>query len=99
MIFEQLWEPGKVPVDWKLSNVIQIFKKGKKDDPVSLNSVIFKIKVKILHRGIEKHLKNNSVIGHSQREFTMKALLVKHNFFFDRATHLIDQGKPVDVIF
>lgn len=48
MIFELLWESGKVSVDWKLSNVVQIFKKGKKNDPgnygpVSLNSVIVKI--------------------------------------------------------
>lgn len=104
MIFEQLWETGKVLVDWKLSNAAQIFKKCKKDDPgnygpVSLNSVIVKIMEKIIHWGIEKHLKNNVAIGHSQHEFMMEALLAKNNFFFDKVTQLIDQGKPVDVIF
>ncbi|KAJ7413875.1 hypothetical protein BTVI_42154 [Pitangus sulphuratus] len=42
--FERSWESGEVPVNWKLSNVVPIFKKGKKDDPgnyrpVSLTSV------------------------------------------------------------
>ncbi|GAB0195585.1 hypothetical protein GRJ2_002023800 [Grus japonensis] len=46
IIFQQSWESGEVPVDWKLANVVPIFKKGKK-----------------------------------------------------LVTHLVDQGKPVDVIF
>lgn len=67
-------------------DIIQIFKKGKKDDsgnygPVSLNSVIGKIMEKIIQRGIEKHLKNSAVIGHSQHDFMMEVLLVKHNLF------------------
>ncbi|RMC07022.1 hypothetical protein DUI87_16475 [Hirundo rustica rustica] len=87
---ERLWlrELGKVLLDWKLSNV-QIFKKGKKDNPgnyrpVSFNSVIVKIMEKTIHRGIEKHLKNNAVIDHDQHEFMMEVPLVKHNFFFDK---------------
>ncbi|TRZ08522.1 hypothetical protein HGM15179_018579 [Zosterops borbonicus] len=31
--FEQSWESKKVPADWKLANIIPIFKKSKKDDP------------------------------------------------------------------
>ncbi|PKU42403.1 rna-directed dna polymerase from mobile element jockey-like [Limosa lapponica baueri] len=45
-IFQQSWESGEVPVDWKLANVVLIFKKG----PV-------------------------------------------------KTTHLVDQGKPGDVMF
>ncbi|GAB0186493.1 hypothetical protein GRJ2_001114600 [Grus japonensis] len=30
---EQSWESGEVPVDWKLANVVPVFKKGKKEDP------------------------------------------------------------------
>jgi len=32
IIFQQSWESGEVPVDWKLENV-QIFKKGKENRP------------------------------------------------------------------
>ncbi|KAF4801862.1 hypothetical protein TURU_030465 [Turdus rufiventris] len=32
MIFEQSWEPREVPADWKLKNIVLIFKEGKKKD-------------------------------------------------------------------
>ena len=48
IIFQWSWESGKVPVDWKLANVVPVFWKGKKEDPgnyrpVSLTSVPVKI--------------------------------------------------------
>ncbi|GAB0180473.1 spindle and kinetochore-associated protein 3 [Grus japonensis] len=33
IIFQWSWESGEVPVDWKLANVVPVFKKGKKEDP------------------------------------------------------------------
>ncbi|RMC20633.1 hypothetical protein DUI87_01485 [Hirundo rustica rustica] len=33
IIFEQSWESREVPADWKLVNVVLIFKKGKTEDP------------------------------------------------------------------
>ncbi|KAJ7424345.1 RNA-directed DNA polymerase from mobile element jockey-like protein [Pitangus sulphuratus] len=105
MIFEQAWEPGEVPADWKLSNAVPIFKKGKKEDPgnyrpVSLTSVPGKVMEKIIPRCIEKHLKDNTVIGHSQHNFMRgKSCLSDLIPFYDNVPHLVDQGKLVDVIF
>lgn len=70
MIFEWSWESGELPVGCKLAKVIPVFKKGKKDNPgnyrpVSLTSVPGKI-MEIILGVIEKHLKDNAVIGHSQ---------------------------------
>lgn len=31
--FEQYWESGQISADWKLVNLVPIFKKGKKKDP------------------------------------------------------------------
>ena len=48
IVCQQYWESGEVPVDWKLANVVLVFKKGEKEDPgnyraVSLTSVSGKI--------------------------------------------------------
>ncbi|KAJ7422027.1 RNA-directed DNA polymerase from mobile element jockey-like protein [Pitangus sulphuratus] len=105
MIFECSWESGEVPVDWKLANIVLIFKKGKKEDsrnyrPVSLTSVPGKVMEKIILEGIEKHLKDSVVTAHSQYGFMRgKSCLSNLISFYDKVTHLADQGKPVDVIF
>ncbi|GAB0182551.1 mitochondrial enolase superfamily member 1 [Grus japonensis] len=105
IIFEWSWESGEVSVDWKLANVVPIFKKGKKEDPgnyrpVSLTSVPGKIVEKIMLGVIEKHLKDNTVIGHSQHGFVRgRACLTNLVSFYNKVTHLVDQGKPADVIF
>lgn len=53
-IFQQSSECGEVPVDWRMANIVSIFKKGKKEDPVSLTSVPGKIILGVS----EKHLKD-----------------------------------------
>ncbi|KAJ7415370.1 hypothetical protein WISP_78576 [Willisornis vidua] len=57
-----------------MANMVSIFKKGKKKDPrnyrpVSLTSVPGKVVEKFILEGIEKHLKDNAVSGHSQHNF------------------------------
>ncbi|KAJ7395203.1 hypothetical protein BTVI_157619 [Pitangus sulphuratus] len=74
MVFEQSWESREVPADWKLANIVPVFKTGTKEDsidyrPVSLTSESGKIMEKIILGGIEKCLKDNIVIGHSQQGF------------------------------
>ncbi|KAJ7397925.1 RNA-directed DNA polymerase from mobile element jockey-like protein [Pitangus sulphuratus] len=102
MIFEWSWESREVPADQKLANVVPMFKKGKKEDPgnykpVSLTSTPGKILEKIILGSIEKHLKDNTVIGHRQHGFRRSfSSLIS---FYDRVTHLVDQGKPVVVTF
>ncbi|GAB0181560.1 mitochondrial enolase superfamily member 1 [Grus japonensis] len=61
-------ESGEVPTDWKLANVIPIYKKGMREDPgnyrpVSLTSVPGKIMVTIQGTN-ERLLKNNAIMRH-----------------------------------
>lgn len=52
-IFEQSWESGEVAVEWKLVNIVPVFKKCRKGDPgncrpISLTSVPGKVMEKII---------------------------------------------------
>lgn len=94
IIFEQSWESGEVPV----------FKRGKKDDPGNnrpvrlMPSKIMEMMMIILG-GIEKHLKDNRVIGHSQHIFMRgKPCLSKLISFYAKVTHPADQKTSVDEI-
>lgn len=54
---------------------------------------------KIILGGTEKHLKDNTVISHSQHIFKRgKSCLSNPISFYDKVTHPADQGKPVDFI-
>ncbi|KAJ7408938.1 RNA-directed DNA polymerase from mobile element jockey-like protein [Pitangus sulphuratus] len=58
MIFEWSWESREVPLDWKLMNVVPIFKKEELGNyrSVSLTSVPGKVMEKIILESVEKDL-------------------------------------------
>ncbi|KAJ7425333.1 hypothetical protein BTVI_03250 [Pitangus sulphuratus] len=39
MFTQWSWESGEVPVDWKLTDIVPVFKKGKKEDPRNYRSI------------------------------------------------------------
>ncbi|KAK4818651.1 hypothetical protein QYF61_016700 [Mycteria americana] len=105
IIYQRSWESGKVPAEWKLANVVPIYKKAVREDPgnyrpVSLTSVPGKIMEKIILGTIERHLKNSALMRHSQHGFTKgKSCLSNPISFYDKFTRLVDEGKAVDVVF
>ncbi|KFP96122.1 hypothetical protein N329_01318, partial [Haliaeetus albicilla] len=67
IICQQSWLTGEVPVDWRLANVMPIYKKGWKEDPgnerpVSLTSVPGRAMEQIILGGITWHVQGNQVI-------------------------------------
>ncbi|KAK4806138.1 hypothetical protein QYF61_001061 [Mycteria americana] len=105
IIYQRFWESGEVPADWKVASVIPIYKKGVREDPgnyrpVSLTSVPGKIMEKIILGTVERHLKDNAIIRHSQHGFPKgKSCLSNLISFYDKVTRLVDEGKAVDVVF
>lgn len=82
IIFHLSWECGEVPVNWKLENVVPVSQKGKKENPCNYRQTHFSA------------WQNNRLIWDHDGE----VLFNKLNFFFDKVTQPVEQGKPVDVI-
>ncbi|PKU39475.1 rna-directed dna polymerase from mobile element jockey-like [Limosa lapponica baueri] len=103
--YQQFWQNREVPPDWCLANVGPIHRKGRKDDPgnyrpVSLTSVPGKVIEQIILSAIMCHIKDNQTIRPSQCGFTKgPPCLTNLISFYDKVTHLVDEGKVVDVVY
>uniref|UniRef100_A0A669R178 Reverse transcriptase domain-containing protein n=1 Tax=Phasianus colchicus TaxID=9054 RepID=A0A669R178_PHACC len=104
-IYQCSWLTGEVPEDWRLADVIPLYKKGHREDlgnyrPVSLTSVPEKVMEQILLGGITRHVHRVQGIRPSQHGF-MKGRLCLTNLisFYDWVTRLVDEGKAFDVVY
>ncbi|KAK4833083.1 LOW QUALITY PROTEIN: hypothetical protein QYF61_027745 [Mycteria americana] len=98
IIYQQSWLTGEVPVDWRLAN-------GRKEDlgnyrPVSLTSVLVKLMEQFILSAITQHIEDNQGIKSSQHGFRKgRSCLTNLISFYDKVTHLVDEGKAVDVVY
>ncbi|KAK4810070.1 LOW QUALITY PROTEIN: hypothetical protein QYF61_007892 [Mycteria americana] len=105
IIYQHSWLTGEVPADWRLANVMPIFKKGWKEDPgnyrpVSLTSVPGKLMEQIILSAITRHVEDNQGIKPSQHGFRKgRSCLTNLISFYDKVTRLVDEGKAVDVVY
>ncbi|CAM4589167.1 unnamed protein product [Lepidochelys kempii] len=104
IIFENPWQSGEVPDNWKKANIVPIFKKGKENPGnyklVSLTSGPGKIMEQVLKESILKHLEERRVIRNSQHGYTKgKSCLTNLIAFYDKITDSVDMGKVVDMIY
>ena len=95
---------GTVPLDWKLANVVPIFKKGSKScpsnyRPVSLTSICCKILEHIIYSSIWHHLEEHNIICNEQHGFRAghscetQLLITIHDF-----AQNLNNRKQTDVI-
>ena len=88
-----------------MENVTPIFIKGSKGDPgnyrpVSLTSVCCKMMESIIRDAITEHLDLNKLINASQHGFSKgRSCATNLLEFLDKVTKVVDEGKPLDVIF
>ncbi|PKU48424.1 rna-directed dna polymerase from mobile element jockey-like [Limosa lapponica baueri] len=105
IIYQQSWQTGEVPANWRLANVMPIHKKGWKNDPgnyrpVSLTSVPGKVTEQIILSAIMHCMKEAQGIGPSQHGFMRgRSCLTNLISFYDKVTRLVDEGKAVDVVY
>ena len=105
ILFDKTLNEGKIPHQWKLAEVIPIFKKGSKSQPgnyrpVSLTSVICKIFETFIRDEMYKHFINNNLLSSDQYGFCQgrsctSQLLVT----LDEWMNNLDQNIPTDAIF
>ncbi|KAK4828567.1 hypothetical protein QYF61_027657 [Mycteria americana] len=105
IIYQQSWLTGEVPDNWRLANVTPIYKKGQKEDagnyrPVSLTLVPGKIMERFILSALNKHVQDNQGIRPSKHGFRKgRSCLTKLISFYNKVTHLVDEGKAVDVTY
>ena len=105
IILWQSWLTENVLANWRLANVMPIFKKGRKDDPgscrpISLTSMPGKVMEQIISGTIMDQLKVNQGIRPSQHGFMNgRSCLTNLISFYDKVTCLVDEGKAVDVLY
>ncbi|CAM4586410.1 unnamed protein product [Caretta caretta] len=92
-IFNESVNSEVVRYDWRIANIVPIFKKGEKSDPgnywpVSLTSVVCKVLEKILKEKVVKDIEVNGKRDKIQHGFT-KGRLCQTNLisFFEKVTH------------
>ncbi|CAM4578493.1 unnamed protein product [Caretta caretta] len=105
-IFNECVNSGVVPYDWRIANIVPIFKKvGGKSDlgnyrPVSLTSVVCKDLEKILKEKVVKDIEVNGKWDKIQHGFTKDRSCQTNLFsFFEKVTDLLDKGNAVALIY
>ena len=104
LIFRQSLREGKLPVSWKQSLIVPIFKKGSRHDPknyrpVSLTSVPCKSLERVIAKGLNTFFTDNNILTDEQFGFrhgrsTEDQLLLTYN----EITQGLDAGHPVDLV-
>lgn len=105
IIFDRSINFTEIPEDWKLANVVPIFKKGSKKDvknyrPISLTSLVCKILETLIKGKIQVFVDQFGLVNDSQHGFRKgRSCLTNLLEFLNYLTDQVDKGNDVDVIY
>ena len=76
-IFQYFYDRSSTPFDWRCANIVPLFKKGSRSDPlnyrpISLTSIVSKIFEHIISHNINNFLESNSLLYEHQHGFRTK---------------------------
>ena len=104
-IFNKSLANSEVPMDWKLANVVPIFKKGDKEmlenyRPISLTSVVCRIMEKVIKYELVEFLNKHDIIVNSQHGFrNNRSCLTNLIEYTEYVTKIMDSGNSADVVY
>ena len=104
LIFNNSLRSGRLPQDWKVSEVVPIFKKGTRCDPlnyrpISLTSVCCKTLERAIASQLVEFLESNNVLSDDQYGFR-KGRSVEEQLLltYDSVSSWYDEGSVADVV-
>ena len=104
-MFRRSLDSGILPHDWKLAEVVPIYKKGSKDDPgnyrpVSLTSVPCKILESVIRDQLMSHLQAEGLLADAQHGFRPgRSCATQLLLAMEEWTGMIEKGEPVDILY
>jgi hypothetical protein len=102
-LFQQSLDTHEIPSDWKLANIVPIYKKGDRTKPsnyrpVSLTAVASKMLEHIVVSQIMNHLDHNNILHENQHGFrTGRSCETQLLLSTDDITRHMNQGYQVDM--
>jgi hypothetical protein len=96
---------AKVPQNWKIANVIPLFKKGDKFDtnnyrPVSLLSCVSKILERVVFKHLYNYLRDNGLLSPNQSGFQQGDSTVNQlSYLYHTFCEALDKKKDVHIVF
>ena len=104
-VFRKSLDEGRIPEDWKTSNITPIHKKDSRSNVenyrgVHLTSQLCKSMEGLIKEDIVDHITKNKLIRESQHGFQSgKSCVTNLLEFLEEITQNIDEGSPCDIIY
>ena len=96
---------GKIPKEWKLANIVAVFKKGSKSlpenyRPISLTCVLCRVMESFLKEAIMEHLLKNNLLSPRQHGFISgRSTVTQLLSYLDSCIKNVANGNVVDVVY